>query len=411
MKKIFLVLRSEIINVFTRPAYLILTFGLPVLGFILFMVFTNLNQRETQVISNFFEETPTIVHTEGYVDPGKVINIFPDYLQDGSFLEYKNEETAKQALENNLISAYYLIDPDIFQTGEIIYIRPDFNPLSANGQDRKMRELLAYNLFEGDGELSILVQQPVFFIDQPMDPSTTSGGENSGLAFIVPYVTTILFYIVILSSASLLLNSVVSEKQNRVIEVIMLSVSPHQLLTGKILGLGFVGLIQSLIYSSVGFTLLKISGRSVQIPQNLNFPPTILIWGVIFFLIGFLIYASLMAGLGALVPNIREASQATFVVIAPLIVPMLFISITLEQPHGPISTFLSLFPLTSPVSMMTRLASGGVPVWHPYLAIGLSLLTAVLILRTVTGFFRTQTLLSGQEFKVSLFFKAMIGKI
>ena len=108
---------------------------------------------------------------------------------------------------------------------------------------------------------------------------------------------------------------------------------------------------------------------------------------------------------------IREASQATFVVIAPLIVPMLFISIMLEQPHGPISTFLSLFPLSAPVAMMTRLASGGVPVWHPILAVVLSLLTAALILRTVTGFFRTQTLLSGQEFKVSLFFKAMIGKI
>ncbi|MBT4304144.1 MAG: ABC transporter permease [Chloroflexi bacterium] len=410
MKKILLVIRSEVVNIFTRPSYLILTFGLPVLGFILFLVFTNLNQKETQAISEIFKESPTTVQTEGFIDQGGIIKNVPEFLQDGSFQEFENENSAKKALEDTLISAYYLINPDIYDTGEIIYVRPDFNPLSGNGQDWKMRELFAYNLFDGDGQLSALVQYPVDFIDQPLDPSITEG-QDSELAFIVPYVTTILFYIVILSSASLLLNSVVSEKQNRVIEVIMLSVSPHQLLTGKILGLGFVGLLQSLIYTSVGFTLLKISGRSVEVPPTLNFSPSILIWGIIFFVVGFLIYASLMAGLGALVPNIREASQATFVVIAPMIVPMLFISIMLEQPHGPIATFLSLFPLTAPVAMMTRLASGGVPLWHPILAVILSLLTAALILRTVTGVFRSQTLLSGQEFKISLFFKAMIGKI
>lgn len=124
-----------------------------------------------------------------------------------------------------------------------------------------------------------------------------------------------------------------------------------------------------------------------------------------------MIYASLMAGLGALVPNLREASQATFVVIAPMLIPMLSLSMLIEKPHGTYSTILSIFPLTAPVAMMTRLASGNVPLWQLLLAVGLSFLTAILIIRIVTKFFHAQTLLSGQEFKTSMFVKAMFGKL
>ncbi len=410
MKKILLVIRTEIVNVFTRRSYLFFTFGLPVLIFLSYMVFSNINQSGNQVISNLLAEKPVVIQTEGYIDPGNIIQIFPDEIAEGTFLEFSNEDLAKDSLEKGLISAYYLITEDIFQTGEIIYVRPDFNPLSDNGQDWQMRQLLTLNLFDGNSQRASLIQYPVFFNQKPLDPSTLPADESS-IAFIVPYATTIIFYIVILSSSGLLLNSVVNEKQNQVIEVIMLSVSPLQLLTGKIAGLGLVGLMQSIIYSSVGYVLLKLSGRTTEIPAQLNLPPSILIWVVVFFLAGFMIYASLMAGLGALVPNIREASQSTIIVIAPLIIPMFFISIILERPHGIIATILSIFPLTAPVAMMTRLASGGVPIWQPFVALILSIFTAMIIIRIVSGFFRSQILLSGQDFKASLFFKAMLGKI
>jgi ABC-2 type transport system permease protein len=135
-----------------------------------------------------------------------------------------------------------------------------------------------------------------------------------------------------------------------------------------------------------------------------------LIWALIFFLLGYAVYAALMAGLGALVPNLREASQATIVVVMPLIVPLILISVLIENSDGWLAVVLSLFPLTSPVAMMTRLAAGNVPIWQPILAAVLLAITAVIIVRAVAGMFRAQALLSGTGFNLKVFLAALIGR-
>ncbi len=135
-------------------------------------------------------------------------------------------------------------------------------------------------------------------------------------------------------------------------------------------------------------------------------------WGLVFFLFGYAVYASLMAGLGALAPNLREASQATFIILIPMMIPLFFSSTVFAQdPHGAIATGLSLFPLTSPVAMMTRLSSGGVDWWQPWVALILLAATAVFIVRAVANMFRAQTLLAGQGFNVKMYFRALIGKM
>ena len=120
-----------------------------------------------------------------------------------------------------------------------------------------------------------------------------------------------LFYIIILSAASLLLSSVAKEKENRMMEILLVSVTPRQLLTGKIVALGMVGLLQTIVWVGTGRILLARSGTTFNLPIAFQLPPSFLIWGLIFFVLGYAVYASLMAGLGALVPNLREASQAT----------------------------------------------------------------------------------------------------
>ena len=117
-----------------------------------------------------------------------------------------------------------------------------------------------------------------------------------------------------------------------------------------------------------------------------------------------------LAGLGALVPNLREASQATILVIFPLIIPMMLNSVLINEPNSTISVIMSLFPLTSPIAMMTRLAAGGVPFWQPVLAAILLVITAVWVVRSVARMFRAQTILSGQPFSRKLFINALIGK-
>jgi ABC-2 type transport system permease protein len=207
-----------------------------------------------------------------------------------------------------------------------------------------------------------------------------------------------------------MLNSITTEKQNRILEVLMTSVSSGQLLAGKIIALGLAGLLQTLVWSGLGITLLRISGKTFDIPSSFQLPISIIAWGVVYFLLGYALYASLMAGVGALVPNIREASQMTFIVMVPLIVPMMMITALVQSPNGVISVFLSFFPLTSPVAMMTRMAATQLPVWQPLLAAVIVLGTAVLAVRSVSGMFRAQNLLSGQNFNIKIFIKALLGR-
>jgi ABC-2 type transport system permease protein len=117
-----------------------------------------------------------------------------------------------------------------------------------------------------------------------------------------------------------------------------------------------------------------------------------------------------MASVGALVPNLREASQATIVVVLPMIIPLMLISILIQDPNGALAIGLSLFPLTAPVAMMTRLAAGTVPVWQVALSALILLVTAVLIMRAVARMFRAQTLLTGQPFELRRLIAALAGR-
>ena len=410
MNKILLVLRHEIITILSRPSFLFAIFGIPIIGTAVFLVAGQLSKGTSaqNVLLQLISSPPT-VQTEGYVDQGGLIQEIPASVQAGLLVAYPDEAGAIQALEKGEISAYYIIPADYIQTGEIIYTRSDFNPLGSSGQSDLLEWILNVNLLEGDTQLATLVNGPSNTSRVSLSPEPQRE-ESNMLTFFLPYAVTVLYYIIILSAASLLLSSVTKEKENRVLEILMVSVTPRQLLTGKIVGLGLVGLLQTVAWVGTGRILLALGGTTFNLPVAFQLPPSFLIWGVIFFLLGYAVYASLMAGLGSLVPNLREASQATIVVIFPLIIPMFLINVLIEEPHGLVSVIMSLFPFTAPVAMMTRLASGGVPLWQTLLAVLLLVVTAVLVVRAVARMFHAQSLLSGQPFSRKMFFSALFGR-
>jgi ABC-2 type transport system permease protein len=295
------------------------------------------------------------------------------------------------------------------ESGDIIYVRPDFNPMGGSTQSSSIQALVAYNLTDGNLDLAYRVQNPINVTE--VDIANTTQRESSNwLTFFLPYIITFLFYIVILTSSTLLLNTISNEKQNRVMEILMTSVTPRQLLTGKIIALGLVGLLQTVVWLGSGLLMLRFSGSAFALSSAFQLPVSVLAWGILFFIFGYALYASLMAGIGALVPNLREASQLTTIVILPMIIPLMFISALINTPDSPISVFFSLFPFTSPVGMMTRLSATNVPLWQTGLSILLLAATAVILVRASAGLFRAQNLLSGKSVSTRDFFKALAGK-
>jgi len=410
MNKTLLVLKHELITVLSRPSFLFVIFGIPIIGAIIFSVAGQLTKGSSaQILLSSLISTPSTVQAEGYIDQSGIIKTIPDSVESGLLLPFPDEGSARKALNDGEISAYYIIPADYIQSGEIIYIRPDFNPLGSSSQSDLMQWILKVNLLGGDVQLATLINGPMSTQKVALSPEPQRDANNL-LTYFLPYAVLILFYIIILSTASLLLSSVAKEKENRVMEILMVSVTPRQLLTGKIVGLGLIGLIQVVAWVGTGRLLLARSGTTFNLPIAFQLPTSFLIWGLVFFLLGYAVYASLMAGLGSLVPNLREASQATILVIFPLMIPMFLNSLLINEPDSIISVILSLFPLTSPVAMMTRLAAGGVPLWQTFLAAILLAITAMLVVRSVARMFRSQTILSGQPFSRKLFFNTLMGK-
>jgi len=412
MKKMMIVLVNEIVTILSRPSFWLASLGLPLVGMLIFggIGWLNRNSSAAQTVSQALTG-PQVTVPEGYVDRSGIIREAPKEIPAGMIVAYPDETAARSALEAGEISAFYIVPANYLQTGEIIYVRPDFNPLASDTKQSSLFQwIVQVNLLGGDMMKASLVNGPLSVEGKSLAATPQATADNP-LAYWTPYAITLLFYMLIIGSASLLLNNISKEKENRVIEMLLTSVTPTQLLSGKIIGLGIVGLGQAVLWLGTSMLLLNRSGQTFQLISAIHIPASFLAWGLVYFILGYAIYASLMAGLGALAPNLREASQATFVILLPLMIP-LFLSSTvfMEAPNGIIATVLSLFPLCAPVAMMARLSAGGVPWWQPWVSMLLLAGTALLIVRGVAGMFHAQALLSGQEFKVKKYFQALFRR-
>ncbi|GAP14026.1 ABC-type Na+ efflux pump, permease component [Longilinea arvoryzae] len=408
MNKMLLVLKNEFRTVVFRKSFFLTLFLVPIIATVVFTIFGSIGGDQPTSMIGKLISPPEEVKPEGLVDQSGLIEAIPVEYKD-KLLQFKDESAANAALQEGQIGSYYIIPPDFLETGDVTYLRTDFNPFGGMDRSEVIQQVIRSSLLKGEPLLLSRIEQPynveVTYISQ--QPVRDAGNFMN---FMVPYVVTMLFYMVILTSSSMMLSSITNEKENRVMEVLMTSITPTQMLSGKIIALGLVGLLQTVVWSGYGYLIAVLSRNGTPELAGFQISPALLIWGMVFFLLGYGIYAALMAGIGALVPNLREASQATTIVILPLIVPLFFLTSMAEKPNGPISLILSLFPLTSPITMMARLSSANVPWWQMAISIFLLLVTVYLLIRAVAGMFRAQRLLSGQAFNLKLFVNALIGK-
>jgi ABC-2 type transport system permease protein len=410
MNKTLMVLRYEFLGTIRRFSFLLFALGIPVLAVIVFAAIAILGSRGGST-SQSADTSPSVdLNTEGYVDYSGLIKEIPENVPANVLLPFPDENSARDAFSRGEISSYYVIPQDFIQSGEMIYVNPDYSPVNSSGQTWVMRQTLVFNLLQGNQELDQVFWQPIKTVEKPVSGTSSgqSGGSSSAFAFAYPMM--MIFYILILTSSSLLLNSVGNEKKNRVVEVLLVSVTPQQMLTGKFLGLGLVGLLQTSLWLGTFYGLLKVFGTRINLFSQMQFTTSILLWGILFFVLGYAVYASLMGAMGALTENPKEASQSIILVIAPLIVPMMLFVVLIEQPLGTLATVLGIFPLTAPMAMMTRLAAAPIPLWQPALAAGLLILTAILVMRGAANLFRAQFLLSGQKFSIKRYFGILFGR-
>ena len=230
-------------------------------------------------------------------------------------------------------------------------------------------------------------------------------------------------YFVIIIFASQVLRGVLEEKTNRIVEVLVSSVKPMQLLVGKIVGIALVGVTQFVIWVVLTFGIVTVLGLFTSadalspditemvangdtagataifqtISNHFSFSfTTIIISFFFFFIVGYLIYATLYAATGSVVDNESDSQQYTMPVTIPLILAIILIPTIATNPSGQLAFWFSMIPLTSPITMMVRLPAG-VPLWQLLTSMGVALLFLVFCIWFAAKVYRMGILMYGKK--------------
>jgi ABC-2 type transport system permease protein len=244
-----------------------------------------------------------------------------------------------------------------------------------------MKGFLLSNLLKGQTspEIAERVKAPLGLysirLDETGDVATEQGGAG---AFIVPLAFGFLLIMAIFSSSGYLLQGLGEEKENRIMEILLSSVSARQLLTGKVLGLGAAGLVQIIVWLlSAVFLIRWVSTTIGGILSTLQVPGNLLVLSIVYFILGYLFFAILMAGVGAIGATARESQQMSMLFLMPVWIPFWVLFFLVRNPDHVINTVLTMIPVTAPTMVFIRLGTSGIPTWE--LVLSISLLVAAII--------------------------------
>jgi ABC-2 type transport system permease protein len=362
MRQVWLTARYEARTTLGRRAFWITTFILPavvVLVAVLVQVLSSGNAGALQTLGSGAQPI-------GYVDEGGLLTTPPTGLPPGLAVSYPDEQSAKAALSRGVIDRYYLIPADYVASGRLTVVQPQYQPLRALSGSDLIHYVINTGL-TGEAQLARLLLDPTP-AQQTADlaPASTAVATSATASYLLPYLLMFILYLALAMTSGFMLQSVSREKENRTAEMLLVSVRPRQLMLGKIAGLSVVGLLQVAIWMAVFFGTLGLKGNWAGVDVHLSgqVAARVVPWAVGYFLLGYLLYSSLYATLGVLAPTQRDATHFVYLAIIPLIVPLLFNRTFGAAPNGALAVVLSLFPLTSPVSMVARLGAAPVAWWQ-----------------------------------------------
>ncbi len=222
--------------------------------------------------------------------------------------------------------------------------------------------------------------------------------KGSIMDFIVPIALALVIYMMIIMYGVAIMNGVLEEKSTKVVEVILSAVRPFELMLGKIVGIASVGLLQYSIWFGVGTALYLMNPLNFQ--SHMDGPPVKplqLALLVAYFLLGFVFYSSLYAAIGACCTTQQETQQWQTPVTFGLVIPFVLMMPTLMSPNAGWVVFLSLFPVTSPITMLLRTGAVEVPLWQLGASLGLLALGTLAVAWAAAKVYRVGILMTGKR--------------
>jgi ABC-2 type transport system permease protein len=373
MNKTVLVLKHEFAITIRRTAFIIMTFIVPLLALLAI--------GASQIISGVVKPSAAQEVVIGYVDE---VGGFEGYLQHGNIklVNYKTLDEVKQALARSDIKEYFVISQDYFNTGVINRYTLEKQLSPPDATISAVKNFLTSNMLEGkvSDTVTKLVESPLALATTRVTSTGEIAAEQGGFGnLLIPGIFSLLLILSITFSSSYLLQGLGDEKESRLIEVLLSSVSTRQLLIGKVFGLGAAGLLQVVVWVVSAPLLLNLASSSIGgFFRNLQVSPGFLVLCVVYFVLGYLLFAVISTAIGAVTSSAREGQQLATVFTLSAVAPLWVSSLILLFPNNPAFVVLTIFPTTAPVTLMMRLGATDVPAWQ----IAVSMFVLVL---TITG--------------------------
>jgi len=369
--KMLLIFRHEFLHTVKRAGFFILALSLPVLALLGIGVF--------HIVSGTIEPSVEVARIGYYDESGD----FSQYTTQGNiiFINYETQESATQAMIEKDIKEYFIIPQDFISTGIIKRYVTQRELAAPPATAAAIDEFLSNNLLAGKVPESTIarIESPPNLITTTLTSTGDIATQQGGYAnFVIPGVFSLLLALSLMFNSSYVLESLGEEKENRLMEILLSSVSTRQLLAGKVLGRGTAGLIQVIVWVISIPLLLRLASPSIGgFISSIKIPPGFLTLGIVYFILGYLLFSVLSAAVAAISPTIREANALASIYTLSAFVPLWFLSLIMYFPNNPIWIVFSIFPFSAPVMIMLRLGITGVPVWQ--IAVSIAVLLSCII--------------------------------
>lgn len=431
MSKLWLIISREYMTMVGKKSFIIMTLLIPVLIVIIGLVPVGIAYLNT---SGSDTETIAVIDNSGRLGDALKDNDMYHFVRlsgvecDDPHQFYLNSD--------GHVEAVVIIPADIDSVGSVsVYSDNTLNTSLKHYINRQLsdtltaRRIAAYGV---DG-LTDMVERAQVDVDVRGVRWSDDGSEqetNTEVAFAIGMILALVTYMFVLSYGAMIMNGVIEEKTNRIVEVIVSSCKPFQLMMGKIIGVGLVGLTQFAIWIVLLFAITMVAGvafapsvdpAALQTMQggamapaaaadpsamqdllggisSINFG-TIIAAFVFYFVGGYLLYASLFAAFGSAVDQASDASQFTTPIVLIMVIALYAGMACIDNPNGPMAFWCSMIPFTSPIVMMIRLPYD-VPAWEVLLSIGILFATAIVITWLAARIYRTGILLYGKKHSI-----------
>jgi ABC-2 type transport system permease protein len=395
MRNIWLVAQHEFITNIRKKSFLFSVFGVPLLMAGIFAI--------VFLVAEAAEDSGIVAERIGYVDLANLVTV-----ENEKYILLEDAVAAQEALAAQTVDLYFVITPFYVNNGNVpIYVTDN---VSAETRD-EIELFLVENL-----TAAVNTDAPAERLIEPLELEIfleSNQKQLSEIAFYGVIVTPFIFSTVLVMALQLtsgfLMSGVVEEKTNRIMEILITSITPYELLTGKLLGIGALGLLQMIVWLGLGLAGAAFGGQ-IELLSGISLPPEFILIVLLYFFFTYFLYASILAGVGAVVGSEQESRTIAGMISFFLAIPYFAILLVFSNPESPILTGLLMFPMTSAMTYMMLYPFTSIPLWQVVVSLVLLVVATFGITWAAARVFRWALLFTGKLPSPWLLWRVIRGK-